>query len=118
MRECITHHNACDCREAKYTMEMAILKAENEALLEVARAAQKCIPPEAYYPKNEGTAVADLAKALDRLDELKDVKETTCDLEKHIASANLADRVVLRKMFYGLNEEGRKFLAKLRDKPE
>lgn len=31
MRECITHHHACDCREA----EFAQVKAENERLLTV-----------------------------------------------------------------------------------
>ena len=41
MRECISHHNACDCREAKYTMDMALLKAENTALQEVAHAARE-----------------------------------------------------------------------------
>lgn len=32
MRECITHHDACHCREAKATSDMAILRAENTRL--------------------------------------------------------------------------------------
>lgn len=32
MRECVSHHNACDCREAKYTSDMALLRAELEAV--------------------------------------------------------------------------------------
>lgn len=40
-----------------------------EALEKVAEAARRCVPPEAYYPKNEETAVYYLAKALEELDQ-------------------------------------------------
>lgn len=36
MRECITHHDACHCREAKATSDMAVLRAENARLRAVA----------------------------------------------------------------------------------
>ena len=65
MRECITHHHACPCREAKYTMDMALLKAENTALREVARAARE-------LRNSRGTIAAALMldEALARLDKL------------------------------------------------
>lgn len=34
MRTCTTHHYACACREAKATMDMALLRAENQRLRE------------------------------------------------------------------------------------
>lgn len=40
-----------------------------EALEKVAEMARRCVPPEAYFPKNEGTAVYSLAKALEELDQ-------------------------------------------------
>ena len=66
MRECTTHHNACDCREAKYTMDMALLKAENAALREVARAAR-----ELRNSRDTIAAALILDDALARLDSLK-----------------------------------------------
>ena len=32
MKECVTHHHACDCREAALADEIAALKTENERM--------------------------------------------------------------------------------------
>jgi len=54
--------------EFDYRPEKAMTRLE--ALEKVAQAARLCLPPEAYYPKNEGTAVHSLAKALEELDKV------------------------------------------------
>lgn len=49
--------------------ELAALRAWSVRAREVVTMARKAIPPDAYYPKNEGTPVAQLAQALDLLAE-------------------------------------------------
>lgn len=46
-----------------------------EALEKVAEAARLALPPEAYYPKNEGTAVHSLAKSLEELDKVPRIRK-------------------------------------------
>lgn len=56
MRTCTTHHNACDCREAEYTTQMALLKAENARLREALERLLAKVGPalEANFPGDCG----------------------------------------------------------------